>query len=397
MDRFAIRGKRAPKGKMVVHLGGETWDGDIDEWEVVNTFKEASRVVSDFIDEYDLGGRTWWGGNISNDRGENIAHVSYNGRVWEGPAGGTGLEIKAAKTRTERDVGRDLLESKNPGVRGAVSVLMRIWNVENVDWRAAKRELAKFKSGAKLVRQMEKLPYFDVIRDGGYHDIPAEDKDYVDRAWENLGAYLGKVEREMVDHYMDESNVIASDLLRMARKLVADDVVKRRSFVAAHAQKGSKWYVDTAFINAVQNVYPNSRLEHLGFGEFYLSTPDGNLEFDRMRGQDFEGQSGRSHLIYDNAGGKVVKKAIKLMERSGKSKEAADKWEKLPKGWTDASRKKYWETMTGDVKHKVTKCIKEMTGKVDDAGAFCAALADRVEGKGWRSEKRKGSRRGYYE
>jgi len=61
-----------------------------------------------------------------------------------------------------------------------------------------------------------------------------------------------------------------------------------------------------------------------------------------------------------------------------------DKWKKLPKGWTDESRSKMWNSLVGDVKHKVTKCIKQMTGKVDDAGAFCASLADRVEGKGWR-------------
>jgi hypothetical protein len=68
----------------------------------------------------------------------------------------------------------------------------------------------------------------------------------------------------------------------------------------------------------------------------------------------------------------------------------AEKWETLPKGWTDESRKKFWSTLTGDVKHKVTKCIKEMEGKggIDDPGAFCAALADRVEGKSWRSEPR---------
>lgn len=62
----------------------------------------------------------------------------------------------------------------------------------------------------------------------------------------------------------------------------------------------------------------------------------------------------------------------------------ADKWEKMPKGWTDESRKEFWETLTGDVKHKVTKCIKEMEGKFDDPGAFCASLADRVD-PGWRS------------
>jgi hypothetical protein len=64
----------------------------------------------------------------------------------------------------------------------------------------------------------------------------------------------------------------------------------------------------------------------------------------------------------------------------------AARWETMPKGWTDESRKKFWNTMTGDVKHKVTKCIKEMEGKVDDPGAFCASLADRVD-PGWRSRQ----------
>lgn len=63
-------------------------------------------------------------------------------------------------------------------------------------------------------------------------------------------------------------------------------------------------------------------------------------------------------------------------------------WESLPKGWTEESVKKFWGALTGDVKHKVTKCIKKMEGKggLDDPGAFCASLADKVEGKGWRSE-----------
>jgi len=58
----------------------------------------------------------------------------------------------------------------------------------------------------------------------------------------------------------------------------------------------------------------------------------------------------------------------------------AEKWKSLPKGWTKDSLEKWWESLTGEVKHKVTKCIKEMEGKVDDPGAFCAAAADRIEG-----------------
>ena len=66
----------------------------------------------------------------------------------------------------------------------------------------------------------------------------------------------------------------------------------------------------------------------------------------------------------------------------------AKKWQKMPKGWTDESRKKFWETLTGDNKHKVTKCIKRMGDKpgIDDPGAFCAALADRVMGPEWRKK-----------
>lgn len=70
----------------------------------------------------------------------------------------------------------------------------------------------------------------------------------------------------------------------------------------------------------------------------------------------------------------------------------ADKWESMPKGWTEESRKKFWESLTGGApKHKVTKCIKEMEGKkgIDNPGAFCAALADRVMGKDWRKKPKK--------
>jgi len=63
----------------------------------------------------------------------------------------------------------------------------------------------------------------------------------------------------------------------------------------------------------------------------------------------------------------------------------AARWETMPKGWTDESRKKFWDNLTSRApKHKVTQCIKEMEGKVGDPGAFCASLADRVD-PGWRS------------
>ena len=56
-------------------------------------------------------------------------------------------------------------------------------------------------------------------------------------------------------------------------------------------------YVDTAFMNAMNKI-PGTEMKHMGFGEFYAETPKGRVDFDRMRGKDFPGQSGRSHKLY---------------------------------------------------------------------------------------------------
>jgi len=68
---------------------------------------------------------------------------------------------------------------------------------------------------------------------------------------------------------------------------------------------------------------------------------------------------------------------------------SAGKWNSLPKGWTEESVKKFWDSTVGDVKHPVTKCIKKMEDKMDDPGAFCSSLKDKVDGPGWRHEPRK--------
>ena len=56
----------------------------------------------------------------------------------------------------------------------------------------------------------------------------------------------------------------------------------------------------------------------------------------------------------------------------------ADKWKSLPKGWTKESAEKFWNSLTGDHKHKISDCMKKMKGKVTDPGAFCGGLASRL-------------------
>ena len=66
--------------------------------------------------------------------------------------------------------------------------------------------------------------------------------------------------------------------------------------MAHHTDPTGKTYVDTAFINMSGRI-PGVSIGHMGMGEFYAETPKGRVDFDRMRGKDFPGQSGRSHLL----------------------------------------------------------------------------------------------------
>jgi hypothetical protein len=88
----------------------------------------------------------------------------------------------------------------------------------------------------------------------------------------------------------------------------------------AHTVIDNKFYVDTAFLNSLGGI-PGVSLEHMGFGEFYATTPMGVVDFDQMRGKNFPGQSGRSHQAYDRQGygTKATQWLIDQVESKGKS------------------------------------------------------------------------------
>ena len=48
----------------------------------VPTLQAAARVALDYIARHDLGGGNWIGGQVFDAKGRQVAHVSYNGRIW---------------------------------------------------------------------------------------------------------------------------------------------------------------------------------------------------------------------------------------------------------------------------------------------------------------------------
>lgn len=50
---------------------------------LVSTFEEASQACKEYITEYGLGGGNWIGGAVLNvTNRQQIAYISYNGRIW---------------------------------------------------------------------------------------------------------------------------------------------------------------------------------------------------------------------------------------------------------------------------------------------------------------------------
>jgi hypothetical protein len=79
-------------------------------------------------------------------------------------------------------------------------------------------------------------------------------------------------------------------------------------------KQDGKLYVDTAFLQNSGNVLPNSEVKHMGFGEFYIQTPDGTVQFARKDPMTFDGMSGRCHLLYDDRKGALVTELIIRMK-----------------------------------------------------------------------------------
>ena len=68
-------------------IDGGYWNEPVDSGKkqrvTVADLADASKVCRTFIERNDLGGGNWTGGEITKD-GKVVAHVSYNGRVWDG-------------------------------------------------------------------------------------------------------------------------------------------------------------------------------------------------------------------------------------------------------------------------------------------------------------------------
>jgi len=152
----------------------------------------------------------------------------------------------------------------------------------------------------------------------------------------------------------------AADKAREAGKVVKPGKVEGHRMTA-----DGKHIADTGFMNRTGGALPGFSMEHMGFGEFYLKGPGGRIDFARG-GPEFEGQSGRSHYMYDDAGGELVEKLLDAMAVK-KSGDAIDGLERFTGG-------EYMAKSKGDV-------IQELIAKME-AGNISEELIGKMKAVG---------------
>jgi hypothetical protein len=121
------------------------------------------------------------------------------------------------------------------------------------------------------------------------------------------------------------------------------EALQEAEYVGHHAEIDGKTYVDSNFLNSVKKLrdtFPHE-LKHMGFGEFYLETPEGKVDFDRSRGKEFAGMVGRSHQLSSNPP-ELADKLIDAMEQAGAS-ETPLPTEEPPPDLEEASNKEWYD------------------------------------------------------
>lgn len=338
--------------------------------------------------------------------------------------------IRVAKTIDDPELKRELLEILRPTVKGAKEhddehddekksrfeegedVDVGTWLKENGYEEAAKKwekhegEIGKKASASQVFPAMHKLAWHHVlsyakanpeskVASGSTADrvaaaehlarrwiMRAADRvhEYADTPAEELEAAVAKAAAERDTSRLYTLN-FAKALRGLNRKTSADDAwLNEESFAKAAAEVFGSDHVAKKWISdAIKR--PGRVREYLGVPEG-KDIPMGKLDkaIEKVKG------TGNKSLL----SALLLAKRLKKMHKKQGVEKSADKWKDLPKGWTDKSRKEFWDSLTGRApKHKVSACIKKMEDvkEIDDAGAFCAALADRVLGTTkWRGE-----------
>jgi co-chaperonin GroES (HSP10) len=214
-------------------------------------------------------------------------------------------EIKSELNKLKADYSKNRTETNKAKVAAKEEQLKRVAKVIRIE-RAKKHENLTESTQQLKVGDKISVEGFVMLKglDGGskYKVIKADDFSYT---FQKIGSskkvrhYSADVDRWLNKPRGDNNQIIKEQLTE------SDNLGRVK-------KKGGEYYVDSNFINSCQNLLSGWTLKHAGFGEFYLQTPKGKIQFARMS-ERFPNFVGRTHRMYDDADDKIVTDLIKAM------------------------------------------------------------------------------------
>lgn len=117
------------------------------------------------------------------------------------------------------------------------------------------------------------------------------------------------------------------------------------------------------------------------------SLPKTKSPLDREEEPEPEKGDNEKEVLSDKK--KNVKLASKLASQFLTAKKGKG-WSKLPKGWTEESFSKFYDSISKGKEDPFKACVTKLKGNMEKPEAFCAATIDKAKGTtSWRSEGRK--------
>jgi hypothetical protein len=220
----------------------------------VDDFAAASKACRDYIEENDLGGGNWTGGDI-RENGKVVGKVGYNGTVW--PPGGFAVGTKPLwpEPKEEESKPKDPLEWETAQIDTPFGPILvggcyRIGNVKSVEGKFAVdgqhyefMTYATFDEGG-----LRDIQSYSLLRNGVYSDTVAPPKKVKDAiraavaAWASVPENIALIVRnEIKDQKKSIQHVerqIASYEQQLAR--ARDDLAGHHARVTELEEKASQ-------------------------------------------------------------------------------------------------------------------------------------------------------------
>jgi hypothetical protein len=123
------------------------------------------------------------------------------------------------------------------------------------------------------------------------------------------------------DQYKPLVSKVKKEIDKLKKQIKKNESVNEGRDVGHYERIGNQTIVDSNFVNYSKGILPNSKLVHLGMGDFALKTPNGDITFARSGKIDGAGQDfvGRPHRVTDKSNGKLVDELIKAMVKKKKA------------------------------------------------------------------------------